>query len=172
MKLSSTPIYRVLLLTAGFCATTTFAQTVTASKELPASLAAQAAQEAATACEKLGHKVTVTILDRNGQTRAVLKNERATPHTLDSSRGKAYTLATLGPIFKKDLQSELVTQLNANPAAAPIANVPGILLLAGAVSIKSGDELLGTIGVGGAPSGLVDEGCAKAGLDKIAGQLK
>jgi uncharacterized protein GlcG (DUF336 family) len=172
MKLSFTPLCCALLLTASFCTTTAFAESMPASKDLPASLAAQASYEAMAACEKLGHKVSVTILDRNGQTRSVLKNERATPHTLDSSRGKAYTLVTLGPIFKKELQSELVAQLNANPAAAPIANVPGILLLAGAVSIKSGDELLGTIGVGGAPSGLVDEGCAKAGLDKIAGQLK
>jgi len=143
-----------------------------APKELSALLASQAAVEALTSCEKLGHKVSVTVLDRNGLTRAVLKHERATPHTLDSSRGKAYTMVTLGPIFKKDLQSELVAQLAANPAAAALANVPGILLLPGAVLIKSGDEVIGSIGVGGAPSGLVDEGCAKAGLEKIAPSLK
>jgi uncharacterized protein GlcG (DUF336 family) len=50
--------------------------------------------------------------------------------------------------------------------------VPGILLLPGAVLIKSGDEVIGSIGVGGAPSGLVDESCAKAGLEKIASSLK
>jgi uncharacterized protein GlcG (DUF336 family) len=30
----------------------------------------------------------------------------------------------------------------------------------------------GSIGVGGAPSGLVDEDCAKAGLEKMASSLK
>jgi uncharacterized protein GlcG (DUF336 family) len=50
--------------------------------------------------------------------------------------------------------------------------VPGILLLPGAVLIKSGDEVIGSIGGGGAPSGLVDGGCAKAGLEKIASSLK
>ncbi len=144
----------------------------TAHKELGALLASQAAAEALTSCDKLGHKVSVTVLDRNGLTRAVLKHERATPHTLDSSRGKAYTIVTLGPIFKKDLQSELVAQLAANPAAAALTSVPGILLLPGAVLIKSGDEVIGSIGVGGAPSGLVDEGCAKAGVEKIASSLK
>jgi len=144
----------------------------TAPKELSALLASQAAAEALTSCDKLGHKVSVTVLDRNGLTRAVLKHERATPHTLDSSRGKAYTIVTLGPIFKKDMQSELVAQLAANPAAAALTSVPGILLLPGAVLIKSGDEVIGSIGVGGAPSGLVDEGCAKAGLEKIASSLK
>jgi len=135
-------------------------------------LASQAAAEALSSCDKLGHKVSVTVLDRNGLTRAVLKHERATPHTLDSSRGKAYTIVTLGPIFKKDLQSELVAQLAANPAAAALTSVPGILLLPGAVLIKSGDEVIGSIGVGGAPSGLVDEGCAKAGVERIASSVK
>jgi uncharacterized protein GlcG (DUF336 family) len=153
------------------CAMTAHAEG-SASKDFSAALASQAAVEALQSCEKLGHKVSVTVLDRNGQARAVLKHERATPHTLDSSRGKAYTLVTLGPLFKKDLQSELVTQLAANPAAAALTSVPGILLLPGAVMVKIGDEVIGSIGVGGAPSGLVDEGCAKAGLEKIAAQLK
>jgi len=153
------------------CASFAEAQSA-APKELSALLASQAAAEALTSCDKLGHKVSVTVLDRNGLTRAVLKHERATPHTLDSSRGKAYTIVTLGPIFKKDLQSELVAQLAANPAAAALTSVPGILLLPGGVLIKSGDEVIGSIGVGGAPSGLVDEGCAKAGLEKIASSLK
>ena len=135
-------------------------------------MASQAAAEALACGDKLGHKLSVTVLDRNGLTRAVLKHEHATPHTLDSSRGKAYTIVTLGPLFKKDLQSELVTQLAANPAAAALANVPGILLLPGAVLIKSGDEVIGSIGVGGSPSGMIDEDCAKAGLEKIASSLK
>lgn len=65
-----------------------------------------------------------------------------------------------------------MTQLAANPAAAVLANVPGILLLPGAVLIKSGDEVIGSIGVGGSPSGMIDEDCAKAGLEKIASSLK
>src|SRR6267378_1755093 len=113
-----------------FCAWFAQAQS-TAPKELSALLASQAAAEALTSCDKLGHKVSVTVLDRNGLTRAVLKHERATPHTLDSSRGKAYTIVTLGPIFKKDLQSELVAQLAANPAPPtpmlPITSSPDLI---------------------------------------------
>src|SRR6266446_2993759 len=160
------------LFALAFCASFAQAQSAT-PKELGALLASQAAAEALTSCDKLGHKVSVTVLDRNGLARAVLKHERATPHTLDSSRGKAYTIVTLGPIFKKDLQSELVAQLAANPAAAALTSVPGILLLPGAVLIKSaGDEVIGSIGVGGAPSVLLDEGCFLACLDNIASSLK
>jgi uncharacterized protein GlcG (DUF336 family) len=153
-----------------FCTSFAQAQSAAPSKqlsELSALLASQAAAEALMSCERLGHKVSVTVLDRNGLTRAVLKNENATPHTLDASRGKAYTIVTLGPIFNEDLQSALVAQLAANPAAAALASVPGILLLPGAVLIRSGGEVLGSIGVSGSPGGLVDEGCAKAGLAKV-----
>jgi uncharacterized protein GlcG (DUF336 family) len=167
-KLAVVALVSVLNLGSGMV----FAQSISSSKDLPVALATQAALEALMSCEKQGHKVSVTVLDRNGLARAVLKHERATPHTLDSSRGKAYTIVTLGPLFKKDLQSELVAQLAANPAAAALTSVPGILLLPGAVLIKSGDEVIGSIGVGGAPSGLVDEGCAKAGLEKIASSSK
>ena len=145
-----------------FCAS--FAQ----AQELSALRASQIAANALTSCAKLGHKVSVTVLDRNGITRAVLKDEQATPHTLDASRAKAYTIVTLGPIFGDDLQSALVAQLAANPSAAALAFVPGILLLPGAVLITSGSEVIGSIGVSGSPSGLVDEGCAQAGLETTA----
>src|SRR5882762_6478316 len=51
-----------------FCASFAQAQS-TAPKELSALLASQAAAEALTSCDKLGHKVSVTVLDRNGLAR-------------------------------------------------------------------------------------------------------
>ena len=150
----------------------TFYASFAQAQELSALRASQIAAEALISCEKLGHPVSVTVLDRNGLTRAVLKHENATPHTLDASRGKAYTIVTLGPIFGQNLQSALVAQLAANPSAAALAFVPGILLLPGAVLITSGGEVVGSIGVSGSPSGLVDEGCATAGLAKFASGQK
>jgi uncharacterized protein GlcG (DUF336 family) len=38
--------------------------------------------------------------------------------------------------------------------------------------IKIGDDVIGAIGVSGAPGGEKDEACAKAAIDKIADQLK
>jgi uncharacterized protein GlcG (DUF336 family) len=40
------------------------------------------------------------------------------------------------------------------------------------VPIKAGNDVLGGIGVGGAPGGDKDEACASAGLQHVAGQLK
>ena len=39
----------------------------------------------------------------------------------------------------------------------------------GALPIMVGDDAIGAIGVSGAPGGDKDEACAKAGLDKVAG---
>ena len=40
------------------------------------------------------------------------------------------------------------------------------------ISIKVGEDVIGAIGVSGAPGGDKDEACAKAGIEKVADQLK
>lgn len=142
------------------------------SNDLPMTLAMEAATEAVAACEKSNYRVTVTVLDRAGQTRVILKGDRATPHTLDSSRGKAYTVVTLGPILKLDTSGEIATRVRENPAAAGLSAIPGLVFLTGGVAVKSGDEIIAAIGVGGAPGGHLDEACAKAGIEKIKDRLK
>jgi uncharacterized protein GlcG (DUF336 family) len=42
----------------------------------------------------------------------------------------------------------------------------------GALPIKVGEDTIGAIGVSGAPGGDKDEACAKAGIDKVAAELK
>jgi uncharacterized protein GlcG (DUF336 family) len=59
----------------------------------------------------------------------------------------------------------------AQTAAATTA-MTNIIALPGALPIKVGDETIGAAGVSGAPGGDKDEACVKAGLDKVADQLK
>jgi uncharacterized protein GlcG (DUF336 family) len=47
-----------------------------------------------------------------------------------------------------------------------------VIAAQGALPIKLGDEVIGAVGVSGAPGGEKDEVCAKAGIDKVADQLK
>ena len=42
----------------------------------------------------------------------------------------------------------------------------------GALPIHAGEDVIGAIGVSGAPGGEKDEACAKAGIDKVADGLK
>jgi uncharacterized protein GlcG (DUF336 family) len=59
-----------------------------------------------------------------------------------------------------------------NPAAANLGQIPGYLLLGGGVPVKVGNEVIGAVGVGGAPGGHLDEQCAMAALAKVQDQLK
>jgi uncharacterized protein GlcG (DUF336 family) len=50
--------------------------------------------------------------------------------------------------------------------------IEGTVAAAGGVPIKAGSEVIGAIGVSGAPGGEKDEACANAGIAKIADLLK
>jgi uncharacterized protein GlcG (DUF336 family) len=138
--------------------------------ELPHALTAQAVLAAVESCAAQGYHVTATVVDKSGLLKAVLHGDGSSPHTLDSARGKAYTAATFAPLVKLDTTTEIAQRFTAN-GPSPLASLPGMLMAAGGIAIKTGTEVIGAIGVGGAPGGNFDEACAKAGLDKIRGQL-
>jgi uncharacterized protein GlcG (DUF336 family) len=117
-------------------------------------------------CQKDGYKVSAAVVDRGGNLLAFVRDPTAGPHTAESSRRKAFTAATFG------MTSAAFTTLTANPAAAGLKDLTGVFALAGGVPIKIGNDVLGSVGVGGAPGGEKDEACASAGLAKVADQLK
>jgi uncharacterized protein GlcG (DUF336 family) len=117
-------------------------------------------------CQKDGYKISAAVVDRGGNLLAFVRDPTAGPHTAESSRRKAFTAATFG------MTSAAFTILTANPAAAGLKDLTGVFALAGGVPIKIGNDVLGGVGVGGAPGGEKDEACANAGLAKVADQLK
>ena len=48
----------------------------------------------------------------------------------------------------------------------------GLLMLGGGLPIEIGGEVVGAIGVGGAPGTHLDDACAEAGLDAIGAAPK
>ncbi len=157
-----------LLLGAG----STHAEGLVSTHRLPAMLAMEAVSEAVAACAKQGYAVTAVVVDFDGVRQAVLRGDQAGVHTADSAYGKAYTAVSMAPIIQVDSSAAAAERLLANPASAGLQHVPGLLLLAGGLTLKSGEEVIGAIGVGGAPGGKLDEACARAGLDKIKDRLK
>jgi len=140
---------------------------------LPLDLALEAAREAARVCEGNGYNVTVTLVDVAGVPKVVLRGDHSTIHTRDTSFRKAYTVVTMGPIFHFDVTStfaELVAKYP-NGAGQALANTPNVVGLPGGAAIKTGDEIVAGIGVGGSPGGDKDEACAKAGVAKISDRL-
>jgi uncharacterized protein GlcG (DUF336 family) len=50
--------------------------------------------------------------------------------------------------------------------------IDGLLILGGGLPIRVGDEVIGGIGIGGAPGGHLDDQCAEAGIARIRDRLK
>ena len=147
---------------------------------IPAMLAMEAVEAAVDSCTKQGYGVTATVIDADAQRIAMLRGDTAGVHTFEASWGKAYTAVGFAPIFKLDSGGEVAervaqqysaTKLGAI-GALPFQPPEGMIFRAGGLTIKLGDEVIGAIGVGGAPTAQADEACARAGLDKIRDRLR
>lgn len=130
---------------------------------LPLHLAQRAVQAAVDACKKDGYRVSASIVDRAGILRAMGRADGAGPHTVDSSRKKAYTAASL-----RRATSELADLMSRTPPLQALRDMnEQILMLGGGLPIEIGGDIVGGIGVGGAPGTHLDDACAEAGLDAI-----
>jgi uncharacterized protein GlcG (DUF336 family) len=142
------------------------AQGVLTERNISLGLAIAIAQSALESCRANGFHVSVTVVDRAGQVRVALRDEGSSPHTLENSQRKAYTARTF-----RIPSAEFATRMAGDPVKAQLV-LPGVIALAGALPIKVGDDIIGAVGVSGAPGGEKDEACAKAGIDKVADQLQ
>ena len=135
---------------------------------LPLSLAGKAIQASLDACNKDGYKVSVSVVDRAGVLRAMERADGAGPHTVDSSRKKAYTAASL-----RRTTTELAELINKMPTLQALRDMNDqILMLGGGLPIEIGGEIVGGIGVSGAPGTHLDDACAQAGLAAIGAAPK
>ena len=133
-------------------------------KRLSLDTALKAGLAAIEACRKAGVQVAVTVIDRGGHPQVVLRDVLAPDLTLAVSRGKAYAaMAFVAPT------SQLEHRFT-NPFGPPA--VGGLVMSPGAVPIQAGGELVGAIGVSGAPSGQTDELCARKGFEAISDDLE
>lgn len=135
-------------------------------KDLSLATALTIATTAADTCKAQGNLVSVTVVGRDGQVIVLLRGDNASPHTVENSRRKAYTSRTF-----RIPSGEFAKRVTANPTTG-LVHLSGVIAAQGALPIKVGDEVVGAVGVSGSPGGDKDEVCAKAGLDKVADQLK
>jgi len=139
---------------------------VRTERNISLDLAGQIAVGAVAACAASGYAVTATVVDRAGGVRAVQRADNAGPHTLAASERKAWTSASA-----KAPTQAMMENAQKNAGAANLVYLPGFLLLGGGVPIKAGNDVIGAVGVGGAPGGHLDEQCANAALEKVRAQL-
>ncbi|MEU0936953.1 MULTISPECIES: heme-binding protein [unclassified Embleya] len=133
---------------------------VVTTDHLTEEAATTAALAALAAAEAAGEHVSVAVVDRDGNAIVQLRGDGSGPHTYESARRKAYTAASFNAPT-----SVLVGRLEQNPT---LADIPGTLFLAGGLPIVYRNTPIAGIGVAGAPSGLLDEQFAQAGIDAIS----
>jgi uncharacterized protein GlcG (DUF336 family) len=153
--------------TLAACAPATLAQAQSSGIVQEASISLLLANEAAMAavarCRADGYRVAVAVIDRGGTVKALVRDDGAGLHTIGSAERKAYTSLTFR--IPTSTFAERVAQ------TAALANFEGVLALPGGLPLQSGNEVVGAIGVGGAPTGAADAVCAQAGIDKIKDRL-
>jgi len=135
-------------------------------KDISLAMATTIARATIDACKAQGYNVSVHVLGREGQVVLAVRNENAGLATFENSMKKAYTART----FSRS-SGEFAEGVKGNPNAGALF-LTNITPAQGALPIKIGNETIGAVGVSGAPGGDKDEACAKAGIDKVAADLK
>ena len=118
------------------------------------------------ALAECGIRTSVAVVDRAGRLRVLLQGDGASPHNPELARRKAYTART----FQQTSAEWAKRTETTNAGQRMLADV---IPLGGGVPIKVGQETIGGVGLSGAPMGQAqEETCAKAGIAKVADQLR
>jgi uncharacterized protein GlcG (DUF336 family) len=135
-----------------------------ATSRITMDTALKIAQGAIEACRKEGVQIGVTVVDRAGHPQVVLRDVLAMDLTLTISRQKAYTALSF------NMPTSEVGARFRDPYS--VMKIEGLVASAGGVPITAAGALLGGVGVSGAPSGITDEKCARAGIDAVSADLE
>jgi len=141
-----------------------FGQEVITQRVLSLDLAQMIARTAVDKCRENGYHSTVTVVDTAGLVKVTLRDDGTSPQTMEVSRRKAYTAM----IYRRK-SGETLKTYRANP---PWPGVEGTIALGGGVPIFAGKDIVGGIGVSGAPGADKEEACGDAGVAKAAEFLK
>lgn len=129
--------------------------------------ALKAAQAAKADCAKRGWQVAVTVTDPAGLPLVMLRDRFAGWHTVEAANGKARTAASW-----REATSAVAARVNKpDSAEQAFKTLPGVVMIGGGLPIDAAGQMIGAIGVSGAPGGANDDLCAKAGIDAVADDL-
>jgi len=129
-------------------------------------LAVDLAQSVMKACNERGFQVAVAVVDRFGVPQALVRDRFAGPHTPDTATRKAWTAVS----FRSDTQ-ELVPVTKGGMPQSGARDITNALMLGGGVVVSVGGQMVGAVGVSGAPGGEEDHDCALAGIAAIEDRL-
>jgi uncharacterized protein GlcG (DUF336 family) len=149
------------------------AQGLVTERTISIEAAQEAARVALEQCRKEGHRVTVTVLDHAARTKVILRDDGASPHSVQHSLNKAYTALTFG-----EPSSDFGKRATSSPTGAGSLHLDKIATAGGGLPIRAGSDVVGAIGVSGsrgtpnAPGGATDTKCGQAGIDAISTSIR
>ena len=149
------------------------AQGLVTSQRLSAALANELVGESVAACAQKNYNVTAVVADLDGQRQAMLRGNGAPIHSSDNAYYKAYASASLTLGRKEDSTRAVAERMAKNPATTvPQTPLPNVTYAVGGLAIMAGGNIIGGLGISGAPGGQFDEECGRAALAKIADRMK
>jgi uncharacterized protein GlcG (DUF336 family) len=149
------------------------AQVVVNSPRLSAALANELVGETVAICASRGYRVWAVVVNLDGVRQAVLRGDGAPIHSQDNAYYKAYSAASLTLGRNEGSTGEVAARMAKNaPTTVPQTPLPNVTYAVGGVTIRSGGQAIGAIGVSGAPGGALDEACAREAMAKIESRMK
>jgi uncharacterized protein GlcG (DUF336 family) len=142
------------------------AQGLVTQRNLSLAMAKTIAEAALAECQSKGFHTAVAVVDRAGQVLVMLRDEQGTAQQGEMARRKAFTAR----MFRTSTL-EFQKRTGSDPTLLPQRDVADILALGGGVPIQIGSETIGGVGSSGS-SQETDDGCARAGIAKVAHLLK
>jgi uncharacterized protein GlcG (DUF336 family) len=135
-------------------------------KDLSYDTARTMAEGAITDCKTRGYGISAVVVDRDGQTIIAMRGDKASIHTMENARRKAYTANT----FKQPTKDYAKKLQDPTSVTHQQVTLPNVIAIPGGIPIKVGDDVIGAIGASGSPG--VDDECVEAGIAKVQDQLK
>lgn len=143
------------------------AEDLPSEKTISLKLANEMAAAAVEDCSSKNYNTVAAVVDRSGYLKALQRADVARPHAIDIAIRKAHTAAMLGYETAR-----LAENIQKGVTPASILNTPNFTSLLGGFPIKVGNEVVGGIGVSGAPGGQFDSACVETALKKVEARLK
>ena len=135
-------------------------------KDLSLDIAKTIAEGGIAACNAKGYGTSAVVVDRDGMTIVAMRADTASPHTMENARRKAYTAMT----FKQPTAEYAKKLLDPASVAHQQVTLPNVIAIPGGQPIKSGNDVIGGVGMSGSPG--VDDECVNSGMEKVKDQLQ
>ncbi|EFO0323088.1 GlcG/HbpS family heme-binding protein [Escherichia albertii] len=115
-------------------------------------------------CHSENKTGVVAVVDKGGNLVALQRDDNVGPHNTQAAQKKAYTALST----KSDTR-ELAKKAASNPETQNLNTVPQLLLLGGGGPVKSGNMVIGAIGVAGMGGPADDQHCAQEAIKEVMG---